>query len=114
MCFGLIVHWVTLLLSGLRCNPIDAPLPTTGLIWGRIFTVIHPVPWLLLIGIPYGIHRFLTHPPAVAWRWFIAGMGAAVVGSVLMGVLVLKRNSTRSPAAMIDSDTRRGGLHEER
>ena|SRR5688572_27326212 len=106
MCFGLIVHWVTLLLSGLRRNPIDAPLPTTGRVLGRIFTVIHPIPWLLLIGIPYGIHRFLTDPPAAGWRWFFAGMAAAVVGSILMAVVVLKRNSTRSSAAIVDSATR--------
>jgi hypothetical protein len=110
MCFGLIVHWVTLLLSGLRRNPIDAPLPTTGRVWGRIFTVIHPVPWLLLIGIPYGINRLLTDPPAPGWSWFFAGMSAAVVGSILMAVVVLKRNSTRSSAAMVDSATRRDNV----
>ena len=102
MCFGLIVHWFILLLSGLRRNPIAAPLPMTGRVWGRIFTAIHPVPWLLLIGIPYGIHRFLAHPPAAGWRWFFAGMAAAVVGSILMAVVVLKRSSTRSPLATLD------------
>lgn len=98
-CFGLIVHWVTLLLSGLRRNPIAAPLPTTGRIWGRIFTVIHPVPWLLLIGLPYGIWRLVTDPPAPAWRWFFAGMAAAFVGSILMAIVAIRRNSTHSSAA---------------
>ena len=110
MCFGLIVHWVTLLLSGMRRNPIDAPLPTTGRVWGRIFTVIHPVPWLLLIGLPYGISRFLTDPPASGWRWFFAGMATAVVGSILMGVVVLRRNSARSSAGMVDSAARHDNL----
>lgn len=99
MCFGLIVHWITLLLSGLRRNPIAAPLPTTGRIWGRIFAVIHPVPWLLLIGLPYGIWRLLTDPPAPGWRWFFAGMAAAVLGSVLMAVVAVKRDLARSSAA---------------
>ena len=106
MCFGLIVHWVTLLLSGLRRNPIDAPLPTTGRVLGRIFTVIHPVPWLLLVGLPYGIHHLLTDPPAPGWRWFFAGMAVAVVGSVLVAVAALRGNSTRRPAAVLDSATR--------
>jgi hypothetical protein len=110
MCFGLIVHWVTLLLTGLRRNPIDAPLPVTGRVWGRIFTVIHPVPWLVLIGIPYGIHSFLTHPPAAGWRWFFAGMAGSVAGSILMAIVVVKRNSTRSPAAVINSATRRDNV----
>ena len=96
MCFGLAVHWLTLLLSGLRRNPIAAPLPTTGRIWGRIFTVVHPLPWLVVIGIPYGIHRLLTQPPAAGWRWFFGGMATAVVGSILMAVVAVKRNSTRS------------------
>jgi hypothetical protein len=102
MCFGLAVHWVTLLLSGMRRNPIAAPLPTVGRIWGRIFTVIHPLPWLVLVGIPYGIHRFLTHPPAVGWRWFFGGMATAVVGSILIAVVALKRNSMRTPATRGD------------
>ena len=103
MCFGLVVHWVTLLLSGLRRNPIDAPLPTTGRVWGRIFTVIHSVPWLVLVGIPYGTYRFLTDPPAPGWRWFIGGMAAAVGGSLLVTLLILRRNSKLDAAAMIDS-----------
>lgn len=110
MCFGLIVHWVTLLLSGLRRNPIDAPLPTTGRVWGRIFTVIHPVPWLVLIGIPYGIHRLVTDPPAPGRLWFIGGMAVAVGGSVMVVLAVLRRNSTRDAEAMADSATSRGSV----
>ena len=105
MCFGLVVHWVTLLLSGLRRNPIDAPLPTTGRIWGRIFTVIHPVPWLVLIGLPYAITRVITDPPAPGWRWFLAGMAAAILGSLLMAFVVLKRHSMRAAEATVDSAT---------
>ena len=112
MCFGLVVHWVTLLLSGLRRNPIDAPLPMSGRIWGRIFTVIHPVPWLVLLGLPYAIGRFMTDPPAPGWRWFLAGMAAAIVGSLFMAFVVLKRNSMRGAVEPVsrgplNSDVRR-------
>jgi hypothetical protein len=63
MCFGLVVHLVTLLLSGLRRNPIDAPLPRTGRIWGRIFTVIHPVPWLEQLA--HAVRRDRQHAPRI-------------------------------------------------
>mgnify|MGYP001603485717 CR=1 FL=1 len=96
---SIFTHWVTLLLSGWRRNPIDAPLPLTGRVWARVFTVIHPVPWLVLVGIPYGIYRFLTSPPAPGWRWFISGFVGAVVGTLLMAIIVLRRNRSRATAA---------------
>jgi len=99
MLFGFFTHWVTLLLGGWRRNPIGAPLPLTGRVWARIFTVIHPLPWLLLIGIPFGIYKLLTNPPTPGWRWFFGGMVAAVVGSLLMAVVVLRRFRSRAAAA---------------
>jgi hypothetical protein len=91
---SLVTHWLALLLSGWRRNPIDAPLPTTGRVLARIFTVIHPVPWLLLVGIPYGIHRFLTNPPTIGWRWFLAGFVVAFAGTyVFAGVVLMRRRA---------------------
>lgn len=75
------------LLSGWRRNPVAAPLPMTGRVWARVFTVIHPLPWLMLVGIPFGLYRFLTNPPASGWRWFFGGMVAAVVGLLLMAAV---------------------------
>ena len=92
LCLSLVTHWITLLLSGWRRNPIDAPLPTTGRVWARVFTAVHPVPWLLLLGLPYGTYRLLTDPPTAGWLWFFAGMFTAIVGTVVMVVFTLKRN----------------------
>ena len=106
LCASLITHWVALLLSGRRRNPIDAPLPTTGRVWARILTVFHPVPWLLLLGIPYGIYRFMTNPPAAGWRWFFAGVVVAVFGTFAMATILLVRNRRRIAAAMAQSAAR--------
>jgi hypothetical protein len=106
LCASLITHWIALLLSGWRRNPIDAPLPTIGRVWARVFTVIHPVPWLLIVGIPFGVYRFMTHPPATGWRWFFAGMVAAVLGTFAIAAIVLVRNSRRIAAAMAQPATR--------
>lgn len=106
MLFGVFIHWVTLLLSGWRRNPIGAPLPLTGRVWARVFTLIHPLPWLLLVGIPFGIYRFLTNPPTSGWRWFFAGMVAAVAGSLLMAVAALRRYRSRAAAATSGTATR--------
>jgi hypothetical protein len=103
---SIITHWVTLLLSGWRRNPIGAPLPLTGRVWARIFTVIHPVPWLVLVGIPFGIHRFLTNPPAPGWRWFFAGVVGAVVGTLFMATIVLRRNRSRVATAAVKTTSR--------
>jgi hypothetical protein len=95
MLFGIFTHWVTLLLGGWRRNPIAAPLPLTGRVWARIFTVIHPLPWLVLGGIPFGIYKLLTNPPTPGWRWFFGGMIAAVVGLLLMAVVAHRRYSLK-------------------
>ena len=106
LCCSLATHWLALLLSGWRRNPIDAPLPTTGRVWARVFTVIHPVPWLLLVGIPYGIYRFLTNPPPAGWRWFFAGVLVGFVGTYLLAVMILIRRRARTGAAKSGLATR--------
>jgi hypothetical protein len=75
----------------------------TGLVWARIFTLLHPLPWLVLVGIPFGIYRFLTNPPATGWRWFFGGMVASVAGSLLMAVIVIRRNRGRAALAALSS-----------
>ena len=95
LCLSLVTHWITLLLSGWRRNPIDAPLPTTGRVCAHVLTVVHPVPWLLLLGIPYGTYRLLTNPPTAGWLWFFAGMLTAIVGTLVVVVFNVKGNSRR-------------------
>jgi len=105
LCFTIVVHWVTLLFSGWRRNPIDAPLPSTGRVLARVFTVIHPAPWLVLVGIPYAIYRLVSDPPAAGWRWFLAGMAAGLVGMLLLVAFALMRNRRRGAAAPIAPTT---------
>jgi hypothetical protein len=107
---SLVTHWLALLLSGWRRNPIDAPLPMTGRVWARILTAIHPVPWLLLIGIPYGIYRFLTNPPTIGWRWFHAGVVLAFVGTYLFAGIVLMKRRAKIAAENAELATRRDNV----
>jgi hypothetical protein len=106
MCFGVIIHWITLFLSGWRRNPIDAPLPTTGRILARIFTVLHPAPWLVFFGIPYAFFRLVTQPPAAGWRWFFAGMAAALLVMLFPVALFVIRSRKRVVVAPIEPTTR--------
>ena len=106
LCTSLITHWVALLLSGWQRNPIDAPLPTSGRVWARVFTVVHPIPWVLILGIPYGIHRFLTNPPTMGWRWFLGGMLFAILGTYVAVWTVILRRRKKSAAALNDPATR--------
>ena len=106
MFFGVIVHWIILFLSGWRRNPIDAPLPMTGRILARTFTVLHPAPWIVLFGIPYGIYRLATQPPAAGWRWFFAGMAAAFLVMLMPLAVLLMRRRQRTDVAPIAPTTR--------
>ncbi len=39
-----------------------------------IFATMHPAPWLLLIGLPYGAYRLWMDPLRGMWFLFLAGL----------------------------------------
>jgi hypothetical protein len=72
---GRIGHWVQLLLAALGRDPARPSLVVRPVQRGPLFlaTVVHPVPWLVLIGIGFGVHRLFGAPIAAAWIWFFCG-----------------------------------------
>jgi hypothetical protein len=77
-------HWVTLVLGALGITARTTPDRTarTPSKVGLILAVLHPAPWLLLVGVPYGAIQLLQHPLGAEWKWFI---GSAVVSMVVGG-----------------------------
>ena len=47
------------------------------LMLGAIALLMHPAPWLLLVGVPYAIWRLWREPTGPLWLWFALG---ALVG----------------------------------
>jgi hypothetical protein len=53
-----------------------------------ITSIVHPTPWLVLVGSIWAIHRLVVFPVTPEWRWFIVGF---VGGPSIMIPLVLWR-----------------------
>ena len=97
LCMSMTLHWIALFSSGWWRSPIDAPLPSTsGRVWARIFSIVRPVPWLILIGIPYGTYRLFTTPPALGWQWFFGGVAAAISVLLVASLLAIRRHRARA------------------
>jgi hypothetical protein len=77
-------HWVTLVLGALgkteRAAPDQAARKPSKV--GLILAVLHPAPWLLLVGVPYGAIQLIQHPVGPEWKWFI---GSAVISMIVAG-----------------------------
>jgi hypothetical protein len=87
-CLPFFTHWMALLFAALgKPDPRKKSAPTNRL-WLTIFTVIHPVPWLILLGLPFGIRRLLANPPTSPWLWFF---GSAAISPLLLIALVFFR-----------------------
>lgn len=46
-----------------------------------IFTTLHPVPWLFLLGVPFVLYQLVRSPLHLMWLWIIVG---AACGAALM------------------------------
>jgi hypothetical protein len=44
-----------------------------------IFATMHPVPWLLLLGIPFALYQVAFSPLRSMWLWLFAGVAVGVV-----------------------------------
>lgn len=86
-CIPFLTHWLRLVLAALG-RGVDTskrhkrPRRSAGFL---VLAVIHPAPWLILVGLPYLAHRILTSDPRPVWHWFFAGLSATVP---LIGVLI--------------------------
>jgi hypothetical protein len=72
---GRVGHWIQLLIAALGRDPARPAVVVRQVERGPLFlaTVVHPVPWLVLIGIGLGVHRLFGAPIAAVWIWFFCG-----------------------------------------
>lgn len=80
MCTSFLTHWIQILFVAIGKDPRSPPIPGSRTS-AVVVAIIHPVPWLLIIGIPMVILHALAEPPSEEWLWF--------VGSAVMSVVAL-------------------------
>ena len=80
-------HWLRAVLSAFGKGPSSAP-HRIDLIAALMTTLLHPVPWMLLIGAWFGMRRLILGPTVPeGWRWFWLGVGG---WAVLLSVFLTK------------------------
>jgi hypothetical protein len=84
---GRIGHWIQFLLTVLGRSPARPSLAVGPLQRGPLLlaTVAHPVPWLVLSGIGFGVHRLFGPPISAVWIWFFCGF---FFGPLILLVLI--------------------------
>ena len=74
----LVMKWILLLLGSIGKLPsrLGSASQRPGAV-GIGLTLAHPVPWLLLLGLAFGIPRIIASPWRTQWLWFVAGLVSA-------------------------------------
>jgi hypothetical protein len=80
--YGPVKRWIVTLRRTLReraRNKDSQRAGSTKLL--VIFATMHPAPWLIVIGLPYGIYRLWSDPLRLTWGCLLAG---SILGALLM------------------------------
>ena len=86
-----LTHWLRAVMAAFGRGPVSAPHRIDGL---AVFmmTLLHPAPWMLLIGGWLGIRRLILGPTIPeGWRWFWIGAGAWVILVAALSALAMRR-----------------------
>jgi hypothetical protein len=85
---GIFMRWLLLLLAAIGKLPrhLGTPSQRPRQV-GIRSAIIHPVPWLLVAALVFGIPAIAASPARLEWIWFVAGIVSA---PVLNGVLVYR------------------------
>ena len=82
----LLFRWLLLLLASLgRLPPSLGTSAQRPRKVGVALAIIHPVPWLLVLGLTLGLPRIIASPVRAEWIWFMVG---ALSAPCLNGLLV--------------------------
>ena len=58
---------------------------------GQVVKSPEIVPWLLVLGIPYGLYRIISDPPSPGWLWFFGGIVFSISFIFLLSTLALRK-----------------------
>ena len=85
-------HWLRLVLTAMGKHPGMDPSPTPKRRAAAVaFAILHPVLWLLLLGLPYGLWRLYAGSVATNWQWFFGSAVATLFGVFLLSLVLVRR-----------------------
>jgi hypothetical protein len=74
-----LTHWLVAVMAAFGRGPVSAP-HRIDVVAVLVMTILHPVPWILLIGGWLGIRRLIFgHMIPDGWRWFWIGASCWVI-----------------------------------
>ena len=86
-----LTHWLSALRAAFGRGPVSAPHRIDRLAV-LMLTLLHPVPWMLLIGPWLGIRRLIFGPTIPeGWLWFWMGAGGWAIFIAAFSVLFMRR-----------------------
>ncbi len=79
---GPVQRWIVALRRAIRIQRQRTGGRKSSLALLFIFATMHPAPWLLALGLPYGVYRVLTDPLRATWLLVLSGalLAAVVIG----------------------------------
>ena len=100
-----VTHWLALFLAAIGKLQAKNPRPAarSPIVRVLLAMVFHPVPWLLIVGIPYVLIRLLRSPPGpLLWR-FLSGLllGLLLYFGLLVKILWKVRKIRRQRGAAL-------------
>ena len=88
----LLMRWVLLLLGAIgKLPPQLGSASQRPRAIGIGLAIAHPVPWLLLLGLAFGIPRIVASPSRAEWLWLLAGVVAAPAINAAMVYASIRR-----------------------
>jgi hypothetical protein len=86
-----LTHWLRAVMAAFGRGPVSAP-HRVDVLAAVMTTLLHPVPWMLLIGGWLGIHRLIFGPAIPeGWRWFWIGAACWAIYIAALSVLFMRR-----------------------
>lgn len=85
-----LTHWLTAVFAAFGKGPFSAPhkRDITAMV---LTTVLHPVPWLLVVGVYFGVSRLFGPPLSEGWKWFCSGAGLCLLYYAALLLVILRR-----------------------
>ena len=91
-------RWINLFLGFFALSRPDAGIPGSRprVVGAPLMLVVHPAPWVMLMGLPFCLYRFVFLRPTPASLWFFGALFAVAVPSVLHMVTLSRRVQKQS------------------